>query len=79
MVFILISCLVAAPMALNYSSTGLSNYADSFTLTLAKLSIGNLSDADQQKYLTITICDILSMIALFGFYIHWRIFVGNLL
>lgn len=79
MTFILISCLVAAPIAINYGSKGLQGYADSFTLTLAKFSIGNLSDADQQQYLIITICDILTMIVLFGFYVHWRSFIGDLL
>ena len=46
-------------------------------MILAKFSIGNLSNADQVAYLTITICDILTMFFLFGFYVHWRMFVND--
>ena len=77
--FILITALVGIPLAYNYNGTGLSGYTDSFTLTLAKFTIGNLSNADQITYLYLTICDILSMIALFAFYLHWRIFVNDLI
>ena len=46
-------------------------------MTLAKFTLGNLSNADQKTYLTITICDILTMIGLFAFYVHWRIFIAQ--
>ena len=79
MVFILLSCFSAVTMGFNFSSTGLDSYTSSFTLTLAKFSLGNLSNADQTEYIIITICDILSMITLFGFYVHWRVFISDLI
>ena len=73
------TALVGIPLAYNYGGDGLSSYTESFTLTLAKFSIGNLSNADQITYLYLTICDILTMVALFAFYLHWRVFVNELI
>ena len=73
----MISGLATPAIVWNYDGTGLSAYTDSFTLILAKFSLGNLTNADQLTYLTVTICDILTMFFLFGFYVHWRLFVND--
>ena len=77
MTFILISAFAGVQMAVFYDGNGLVGYADSFSLTLAKFSIGNIQLANRTDYLIVTICDILSMITLFAFYVHWRIFINN--
>ena len=77
--FIFISILVGTSLVFNYSGTGLSTYTASFTLTLAKFTIGNLSNADRTTYLIITIFDILTMVALFAFYVHWRLFLSSVI
>ena len=77
--FIFLSILVGAELVFNYSGTGLSAYTASFTLTLAKFTLGNLSNADRTTYLIITIFDILTMVALFAFYVHWRLFLNSVI
>lgn len=76
--FFIISVLMILPLYLNYFSDGLSGYKDSFALTLAKFSIGNLNNADQRVYIMESACDVLGMIVLFGFYFHWRSFHNNI-
>ena len=60
-----------------YHDTGLSEYPDSFMLTLAKFSLGNLNNADQRAYLVVTICDLLNVIIFFVFYLHFRSFYNS--
>lgn len=72
--FFIISTLMVLPLYLNYSSDGLKGYKESFTLTLAKFSLGNLNNADQKIYIMESACDVLGMFILFGFYFHWRSF-----
>jgi hypothetical protein len=43
-------------------------------MTLARFTIGNITNGSQQDYLIVTIADVISMIVLFIFYIHWRSF-----
>lgn len=62
------------PLYLNYFGTGLKDYKDSFTLTLAKFTLGNLDHADQKTYILESVCDVLGMLVLFVFYFHWRAF-----
>jgi|JI7StandDraft_1071085.scaffolds.fasta_scaffold347333_1 hypothetical protein len=42
LVCFIISVLMTLPLYLNYNGTGLSTYKPSFTLTLAKFTLGNL-------------------------------------
>jgi hypothetical protein len=59
-----------------FDGDGLATYtkSSSFTMTLAKFSLGNLSDADGQTYMIVTFADALSFIVMFFFYLHWRSF-----
>jgi len=72
----LMSVILMFPLVTNFQGTGLSSYSTSgsFTITLAKFTLGNLSNASFQDYLIVTISDVLSMVVLFIFYIHWRHF-----
>ena len=56
------------------NGTGLSAYKSSYTIELAKTSLGNLYEGEIYGYLVFTVSDMLSMIVLFGFYLHWRSF-----
>lgn len=67
-----ISALLVLQLYINYQDDGLSTYKASFTLTLAKFTLGNLTFADQKTYIMESAVDVLSMVILFGFYIHWR-------
>lgn len=67
-----ISALLVLQLYVNYQDDGLSTYKASFTLTLAKFTLGNLTFADQKTYIMESAVDVLSMVILFGFYIHWR-------
>ena len=69
-----ITILYILPLYLNYFDDGLASYKPSFALTLAKFTIGNLHEADQKVYIMQSACMVLSMITLFGFYLHWRSF-----
>jgi tellurite resistance protein TehA-like permease len=62
----------------NYTSDGLSTYKSSFALTLAKFSLGNLNNGSQKDYIMQSACDVLSMLVLFAFYLHWRSFHNEL-
>lgn len=68
----LISIINILPLYTFYTGAGLSDYPDSFTLTLAKFTQGNLVLGDQVNYYTVIGCDILTMLVMFGFYIRWR-------
>jgi hypothetical protein len=59
-----------------FDGDGLATYtkSSSFTMTLAKFSLGNLSEADGQTYMIVTFADALSFIVMFFFYLHWRSF-----
>lgn len=70
----MITVLFILPLYLNYFDNGLISYKPSFTLTLAKFSLGNLNDADQKTYIMESACMVLAMLTLFGFYINWRSF-----
>lgn len=52
----------------------MNKYTESYMITLAKSSLGNIADGDTTTYLIFTVCDILSMLVLFFFYLHWRSF-----
>jgi hypothetical protein len=43
-------------------------------ISLAKTSLGNISNGNQTSYLVFNACDVLSMIVFFVFYLHWRSF-----
>ena len=43
-------------------------------MTLARFSLGNISNGNQQTYLIISIADALSVIIMIIFYLHWRAF-----
>jgi hypothetical protein len=57
-----------------YNGTGLSTYSSSYMITMAKTTLGNISNGTRTDYLCFTVCDILSMIVFFVFYLHWRSF-----
>jgi len=64
------------PLINNYQGNGLAKYAasQSYTMTLARFTIGNISNGNLSDYLIVTISDIMSMLVLFIFYMHWRRF-----
>lgn len=68
------SAVLILPLVYSYSCNNLSTYEPSFTLTLAKFSLGNIYRADRTGYLIITCADIVSMLVFFVFYLHWRHF-----
>lgn len=53
---------------------GLKDYKESYMIALAKTSLGNIQGGNQLSYMLFTCADILSMLALFIFYLHWRSF-----
>ncbi len=53
---------------------GMSSYKSSYTIYLAKTSLGNVDNGDRTMYLFMTAADLISMIILFVFYLHWRSF-----
>lgn len=59
-----------------FQGDGLATYtkSSSFTMTLAKFSLGNLREADGETYLIVTVADALSFLVMFIFYLHWRAF-----
>lgn len=71
---IAISVVCALPMVTFYQGDGLSSYPESFTLTLAYFSQGNLVLGGQTEYFSVVVADVLTMIIMFGFYIRWRSF-----
>lgn len=71
---LIISALMVLPLYLNYNGSGLYGYKDSFSLTLAKFTIGNLELENQKTYILESAADALGMLVLFGFYFHWRSF-----
>lgn len=71
-VCIVLSAIMILPLYINYNGTGLVNYTDSFSLTQAKFTIGNLTEEDRKTYIMISAADFLAMIILFFFYMHWR-------
>lgn len=76
----LISAVLIFPLMVNYQGSGLDSYtSQSFTTTLARLTIGNISNGDREDYLIITISDIISVLILFFFWVHWKSFHNSLL
>lgn len=74
--FFIMSAILIFPLVTSYKDTGLDTYnqSSSFTMLLAKFTLGNINSGDQRTYLIITIADILSMLVLFIFSLHWRSF-----
>lgn len=70
----IISIILILQLYTNFHSNGLSTYRESFAITLAKFSIGNLNGGNATSYYIESACDVMSMIVLFGFYFHWRSF-----
>jgi len=69
------SAISIAPIVYSYlNGIGLKSYTESYMITLAKTSLGNIIGGDKITYLIFTVCDLLSMLVLFGFYLHWRSF-----
>ena len=70
------SIVVIMPMIISFEGTALSTYtsSDSVTGIQAKLTIGNTTNNDRKNYLIFTISDIVSMLILFIFWLHWRHF-----
>ena len=73
-VSIIISAVLILPLYINYNGTGLNDYKDSFTLTQAKFTIGNLNNEGRRTYIMLGAADFISMLILFFFYLHWRAF-----
>jgi hypothetical protein len=63
-------------MLLSYQGDGLATYtkSSSFTMTLARFTLGNISNGDRQSYLIVTAADILSFLVMVIFYLHWKAF-----
>ncbi len=69
------SAILIVPIVYSYiNGKGMNKYSESYMIILAKSSLGNFSNADTTTYMIYTVCDILSMIVLFFFYLHWRSF-----
>jgi len=69
------STIYIVPIVYAYvNGTGLDSYKESYMIHLAKTSLGNVQDGDRVMYIIFTAADILSMVALFAFYLHWRSF-----
>lgn len=70
------SIVLIYPLITHYKGNGLSNYTVSkdFGTTLARFTLGNISNGDKQTYALITITDILSYIIMVIFYFHWKSF-----
>jgi neutral trehalase len=70
------SAILILPLINNYQGSGLAKYtvSSSFTMSIARFTIGNISNGNRSDYLIITISDVLTMLVLFIFYIHWRRF-----
>lgn len=64
------------PLINNYQGNGLAKYtaSQSYSMTLARFTIGNITNGNQMDYLIVTLADVISMIVFFAFYIHWRSF-----
>ena len=77
-VCIVLSAIMILPLYVNYNGTGLSEYKESFSLTQAKFTIGNLTEEDRKTYILLSAADFLSMIILFFFYMHWRRFHNDI-
>ena len=77
----LMSIAVIMPMVVSYEGTALSTYtsSDSITGVQAKLTIGNISNGGRKEYLIVTISDIVSMLILFLFWLHWRSFHSSVM
>ena len=73
-VSIIITAVLILPLYINYNGTGLDDYKDSFTLTQAKFTIGNLNNEGRRTYILMGAADFVSMLILFFFYLHWRAF-----
>lgn len=63
---------MAYPLYVDYTSTGLDSYANSYSIVLARFTIGNLKMADRKTYLIHSICDVIGMVIFFFFYLIWR-------
>jgi hypothetical protein len=63
-------------MVLQYNGTGLATYTKtpSFTMTLARFTLGNLSEGDRQSYMIVTFADVITLLIMIIFYFHWRAF-----
>jgi hypothetical protein len=63
-------------MVQSFKGDGLIKYtkSGSFTMTLSKFTLGNISNGDQRTYMIISVADALSMLVMLFFYIHWRMF-----
>lgn len=72
----LISVVLIFPMIIQYRGTGLEKYTKSasFTMTLARFTLGNLSYGDRQAYMIVTFADVISLLIMVIFYLHWRSF-----
>jgi len=72
----MMSAVVILPLVESYNGTGMGTYltSPSFATTLAKFSLGHIQNGDEQSYLAITVCDIVSMLILLIFCGHWRSF-----
>jgi hypothetical protein len=72
----LISVVLIFPMVLQYNGTGLETYTKtpSFTMTLARFTLGNLSEGDRQSYMIVTFADVITLLIMIIFYFHWRAF-----
>jgi len=56
------------------NGTGLSTYSSSYMISMAMTTLGNIEGGSRTDYLYFTVCDILSMIVFFVFYLSWRSF-----
>lgn len=72
LVMFIVSVICALQLVFNYDDDGLSSYKPSYSLILARFTLGNLVEADRKTYIIQSAADVFSMIVLFGFYFHWR-------
>ena len=57
-----------------YNGTALEKYTDSYMISMARTSLGNIQNGTESDYIIYTVCDLVSMFVLFIFYLHWKSF-----
>ena len=72
---LIMSAINIVPIVYSFQNgKALDSYTKSYMIYLAETSLGNIQNGDRTTYMMFTVCDILSMLVLFFFYLHWRSF-----
>lgn len=75
--FLIASTIACINMVYNYTSTGLTGYPSSFSLTLSKTTLGNNDiQTEQQLFIQSIISGVVSL-CLIIFVLHWRKFCND--